>query len=290
MGKNIKEKLMTRTMDENIQDFTSSLQEEFENFIASPEYLWGIYDITRIANGGIVPYDPYDVEEDVPDVPADFCKGNTFNYGVKAEKAKHRKSRKSTRLEGTKHQGIWSGSAQRRYNNEWIRRAEEKAYKKFKQNHQHFLYEGNEYLKELREDYKDNDFDDFYFADLTPEEEEEIRNFYPEKRYWKEYKKIQKRETEEKLKLTEEEKAQKKEIVLTALARKAICDDETFFVTEKGAFTFVNVYNDPYDFDYEKVGIALVKRESKYVRKTLLTFLHSESSVEEIVEKVIEII
>lgn len=283
MGKNIKEKLMTRTMDENIQDFTTPLREKFEDFIASPEYLWGIYDITRIANGGVVPYDPYDTEEDDS---ANFCKGNTFNYGVKAEKVKHRKSRKSTRLEGTKHQGIWSGSAWRRYNNEWLRRAEEKANKKFKQNYQQFLYEGNEYLKELREDYED---EDFYFADLTPEEEEEIRNFYPEREYWKEY--CNQRETKTKqTELTEEEKAQKREIILTALARKTVCDDENFFVTEKGAFAFVDVYDNPYDFDYERVGIALVKRESKYVTKPLLTFLHSKSSVEEVVEKVIEII
>lgn len=271
------------TIDSAVDTLCSAMAEKgYPNYIPTADTLWNVYSLVSAVNNGSVPYDP----------SADSCKGNKFQnkfqYGVKAEKVKHRKSRKSTRLEGTKHQGIWSGSAWRRFNNEWLRRAEEKANKKFKQNYQQFLYEGNEYLKELRGDYED---EDFYFADLTPEEEEEIRNFYPEREYWKEYCNQNQRETKTKqTELTEEEKAQKRGIILTALARKAVCDDENFFVTEKGAFAFVDVYDDPYDFDCERVGIALVKRESKHVRKVLLTFLHSKSSVEEVVEKVIEVI
>lgn len=268
------------TINSAVDTLCSTMAEKgYPNYVPTADTLWSVYSLVSAVNNGSVPYDL------IPN-SADFCKGNTFQYeyGVKAEKVKHRKSRKSTRLEGTKHQSVWSGSAWRRFNNEWLRRAEEKANKKFKQNYQQFLYEGNEYLKELRGDYED---EDFYFADLTPEEEEEIRNFYPEREYWKEYCN-QKRET--KTKQTEVEILKKKEIILTALARKAVCDDENFFVTEKGAFAFVDVYDDPYDFNHEKVGIALVKRESKHIRKVLLTFLHSKSSVEEVVEKVIEII
>lgn len=264
------------TINSAVDTLCSAMAEKgYPNYVPTADTLWNVYSLVSAVNNGSVPYNP----------SADSCKGNTFNYGVKSEKVKHRKSRKSTRLERTKHQGIWSGSAWRRYNNEWLRRAEEKANKKFKQNYQQFLYEGNEYLKELREDYED---EDFYFADLTPEEEEEIRNFYPEREYWKEYCNQNQRET--KTKQTEAEILKKKETILTALARKAVCDDENFFVTENGAFAFVDVYDDPYDFDCERVGIALVKRESKHVRKVLLTFLHSKSSVEEVVEKVIEII
>lgn len=272
------------TIDSTVDTLCSAMAEKgYSNYIPTADTLWSVYSLVSTVNNGSVPYDFCDNSDST-----DFCKGNKFQYGVKAEKVKHRKSRKSTRLEGTKHQGIWSGSAWRRYNNEWLRRAEEKANKKFKQNYQQFLYEGNEYLKELRNDYED---EDFYFADLTPEEEEEIRNFYPEREYWKEYCNQNQRETKTKqTELTETEILKKKEIILTALARKAVCDDETFFVTEKGAFTFVDVYDDLYDFDYERVGIALVKRESKHVTKPLLTFLHSKSSVEEVVEKVIEII
>lgn len=275
---------MLETIQLALNDFIKRMEKEgyhYPDYIPSENAMWYIHDLVETVNGGYTPYD------DIP-VPPMPTSSTVYAYGVKAEKVKHRKSRKSTRLEGTKHQGIWSGSAWRRYNNEWLRRAEEKANKKFKQNYQQFLYEGNEYLKELRNDYED---EDFYFADLTPEEEEEIKNFYPEREYWKEYCNQNQREAKTKqTELTEEEKAQKREIILTALARKAVCDDETFFVTEKGAFAFVDVYDDPYDFHYERVGIALVKRESKYIRKTLLTFLHSKSSVEEVVEKVIEVI
>lgn len=275
---------MLETIQLALDDFMKRMEKEgyhYPDYIPSEYAMWYIHDLVETVNGGYTPYD------DIP-VPPMPTSPTVYAYGVKAEKVKHRKSRKSTRLEGTKHQSIWSGSAWRRYNNEWLRRAEKKANKKFKQNYQQFLYEGNEYLKELRGDYED---EDFYFTDLTPEEEEEIRNFYPEREYWKEYCNQNQRETKTKqTKLTEEEKAQKREIILTALARKAVCDDENFFVTENGAFAFVDVYDDPYDFDCERVGIALVKRESKHVRKVLLTFLYSKSSVKEVVEKVIEII
>lgn len=271
---------MLETIQLALDDFMKRMEKEghhYPDYIPSEYAMWYIHDLVETVNGGYTPYD------DIP-VPPMSTSPTVYAYGVKAEKAKHRKSRKASRLEGTKHQSIWTNNACKRFNSEWLRRAEEKANKKFKQNYQQFLYEGNEYLKELREDYED---EDFYFADLTPEEEEEIRNFYPEREYWKEYCN-QKRET--KTKQTEAEILKKKEIILTALARKAVCDDENFFVTEKGAFAFVDVYDDPYDFNHEKVGIALVKRESKHIRKVLLTFLHSKSSVEEVVEKVIEVI
>lgn len=83
-------------------------------------------------------------------------------YGVKAEKAKHRKSRKAKRLEGTYHQGKYSFRCCRRYNLEEYHRHERQEKARFKQN----------YLLILNEEY--SDYMETYFGDT----EEDYYDYY----------------------------------------------------------------------------------------------------------------
>lgn len=86
-------------------------------------------------------------------------------YGVKAEKAKHRKSRKSKRLEGTKHQGKYSFRCYRRYYLEKYHRYKRQEETKFKQNCLLVLEEAySEYMETYFGDSED-DYYDYYGFD-----------------------------------------------------------------------------------------------------------------------------
>lgn len=92
-------------------------------------------------------------------------------YGVKAEKAKHRKSRKSTRLEGTKHQGKYSFRCYRRYYLEEYHRHERQEKARFKQNHLLILDE--EYSDYMETYFGDTENDDYGFDDYGYDDWEE---------------------------------------------------------------------------------------------------------------------
>ena len=81
--------------------------------------LWAVYTIVKMNNGGVVPMDEVDTKK--------------YNYGVKAEKAKARKSRKACREEGRHHANKgWNVDCNRLYNLECKRIAVKKAEKHFK--------------------------------------------------------------------------------------------------------------------------------------------------------------
>lgn len=82
------------TIDSTLDTLCSAMAEKgYPNYVPTADTLWSVYSLVSAVNNGSVPYDPYDSDS------ADFCKGNKFQYGVKAEKVKHRKSRKTKKNE-----------------------------------------------------------------------------------------------------------------------------------------------------------------------------------------------
>lgn len=95
-------------------------------------------------------------------------------YGVKAEKAKHRKSRKAKRLEGTYHQGEHSFRCCRRYNLEMYHRYERQEKTRFKQNHLLILEDAfSEYMETY---FGDTEADYYGFDDYGDWEEPDENN------------------------------------------------------------------------------------------------------------------
>lgn len=94
-------------------------------------------------------------------------------YGVKAEKAKHRKSRKSKRLEGTRHQGKYSFRCYRRYYLEKYHRYERQEKVRFKQNYLLVLEEAYSEYMEIYFGDSDNDYYGFDWFDPNWEEPNE---------------------------------------------------------------------------------------------------------------------
>ena len=88
-------------------------------------------------------------------------------YGVKAEKAKHRKSRKAKRLEGTYHQGKYSFRCYRKYYLEKYRKT------KFKQNRLLILEEA---YSDYMEIYFGDTEEDYYGFEFDPNWEEPNEN------------------------------------------------------------------------------------------------------------------
>lgn len=105
--------------------------------------------------------------------------GNFFigTYGVKAEKAKHRKSRKAKRLEGTCHQGKYSFRCYRRYYLERYHRYERQEKARFKQNHLLILEDAySDYMETYFGDTENDDcgFDDYGYDDWEEPNENNI--------------------------------------------------------------------------------------------------------------------
>lgn len=106
-------------------------------------------------------------------------------YGVKAEKAKHRKSRKAKRLEGTKHQGKYSFRCYRKYYLEKYRKYKKQEETKFKQNHLLILEEAYSDYMEIY--FGDTNEDDYGFDWFDPNWEEPNENNVIVGDDWKKY-------------------------------------------------------------------------------------------------------
>lgn len=176
----------------------------YSNYIPTADTLWNVYSLVSAVNNGSVPYDP----------SADSCKGNTFQsfqYGVKAEKAKARKHRKASVQKKNPCKRAQAGKYDvaydyKRYDKYCKAVSAEKGKRKFRDS-QAVLFDYNEE-------------DSFIKAEEIFAEED-----------YKEYLRIEN--------MTEEEKETKRNILKDALARYLISHGEMYeFTTERGTFIF----------------------------------------------------
>lgn len=193
------------TINSAVDTLCSAMAEKgYPNYVPTADTLWSVYSLVSAVNNNSVPYDL------IPN-SADFCKGNTFNYGVKAEKVKHRKSRKANIQKKNPCKRIQAGKYDvaydyKRYDKYCKAVSAEKGKRKFRSS-QPALFDYNEE-------------DSFIKAEEIFAEED-----------YKEYLRIEN--------MTEEEKETKRNILKDALARYLISHGEMYeFTTERGTFIF----------------------------------------------------
>lgn len=198
------------TINSAVDTLCSAMAEKgYPNYIPTADTLWNIYSIVSTVNNGSVPYDPYDVS-------ADFCKGNNFKYGVKAEKVKARKHHKANKKNNPRKRvkGLWYDVSYdlRRYDKFCKSVSSEKGKRKFR-NSQAALFDYDEETN-------------FINAETFRAEED-----------YKEYLRIQN--------MSEEEKETKRNILKDALAKYTISHGRMYdFTTERGTFMFDSCWDE----------------------------------------------
>lgn len=195
------------TINSAVDTLCSAMAEKgYPNYIPTADTLWNVYSLVSTVNNGSVPYDLYDNSDST-----DFCKGNRFQYGVKAEKTKARKHRKANIQKKNPRKRVkvmWYdvNYDEKRYDKYCKAVSSEKGKRKFR-NSQAALFDYDEEIN-------------FIKAEAAEAEED-----------YKEYLRVEN--------MSEEEKAQKRAILKDALARYTISRGEMYeFSTERGTFMF----------------------------------------------------
>lgn len=234
------------TINSAVDTLCSAMTEKgYPNYIPTADTLWNVYSLVSAVNNGSVPYDPHDVS----------CKGNTFQYGVKAEKAKARKHYKANqkknpckRVQAGKYDVAYD---YKRYNKYCKAISAEKGKRKFRSS-QPALFDYNEE-------------DSFIKAEEIFAEED-----------YKEYLRIEN--------MTEEEKAKKRAILKDTLARYAVSRGGMYeFTTERGTFMF--------DEDLWEESFHLFKKEDEeesYISVYTLWDYSDDATLDEVYNRVIE--
>lgn len=191
------------TINSAVDTLCSAMAEKgYSNYIPTADTLWSVYSLVSTVNNGSVPYDPYDNSDST-----DFCKGNRFQYGVKAEKTKARKHRKANIQKKNPCKRVKDETYDsKRYDKYCKAVSSEKGKRKFHSS-QPALFDYDEEVNFIKA------------------EEASAATDYAE------YLRIEN--------MSEEEKAQKRAILKDALARYAISRGEMYeFSTERGTFMF----------------------------------------------------
>ena len=237
------------TIGSTLDTLCSTMAEKgYPNYVPTADTLWSVYSLVSAVNNGSVPYDF------IPN-SADSCKGNTFQYGVKAEKAKARKHYKANqkknpckRVQAGKYDVAYD---YKRYNKYCKAVSTEKGKRKFRDS-QAVLFDYNEE-------------DSFIKAEEIFAEED-----------YKEYLRIEN--------MTEEEKAKKRAILKDALARYAVSRGGTYeFTMERGTFMF--------DEDLWEESFHLFKKEDEeesYISVYTLWDYSDDATLDEVYDRVIE--
>ena len=242
------------TINSAVDTLCSAMAEKgYPNYVPTADTMWSVYSLVSDVNNGSVPYDPYDVS-------ADSCKGNKFQYGVKAEKAKHRKHRKANNQRKNpckrvkvKSVGLWYDVAYdlKRYDKYCKAVSAEKGKRKFRSS-QPALFDYNEE-------------DSFIKAEEIFAEED-----------YKEYLRIEN--------MSEEEKETKRNILKDALARYLISHGEMYeFTTERGTFIF--------DEDTWRESFHLFKKEDgeeSYISVYTLWDDSDNTTLDDVYDRIIE--
>lgn len=205
------------TIGSTLDTLCSAMAEKgYPNYVPTADTLWSVYSLVSAVNNGSVPYDPYDNFDST-----DFCKGNRFQYGVKAEKVKARKHRKANIQKKNpckRVKGSWCDEAYdfKRYDKYCKAVSSEKGKRKFRSSQPALL-----------------DYDEE--VNFIKAEEASAATDYAE------YLRIEN--------MSEEEKAQKRAILKDALARYAISRGKMMyeFSTERGTYMFdEDMYGDSF--------------------------------------------
>lgn len=193
------------TIGSTLDTLCSAMAEKgYPNYVPTADTLWSVYSLVSAVNNGSVPYDL------IPN-SADFCKGNTFQYGVKAEKAKARKHRKANIQKKNPCKRAQAGKYDvaydyKRYDKYCKAVSAEKGKRKFRSS-QPTLLDYNEEINFIKTEAAEAEAD------------------------YAEYLRIEN--------MSEEEKAKKRAILKDALARYMISGGEMYeFTTERGTFMF----------------------------------------------------
>lgn len=214
------------TINSAVDTLCSAMAEKgYPNYIPTADTLWNVYSLVSTVNNGSVPYD-------LNPNSADFCKGNTFNYGVKAEKAKARKHHKASiqkknpcKRVKTRSAGLWYDFSYdlKRYDKYCKSISAEKGKRKFRSS-QATLFDYDEEVNFIKAETKAAEID------------------------YAEYLRVEN--------MSEEEKEAKRNILKDALARYMISRGEMYeFSTERGTFMF--------DEDSWGESFYLFKKEEK---------------------------
>lgn len=201
------------TINSAVDTLCSAMAEKgYPNYTPTADTLWSVYSLVSTVNNGSVPYDLYDNSDST-----DFCKGNRFQYGVKAEKTKARKHRKANIQKKNPRKRVkvmWYdvNYDEKRYDKYCKAVSSEKGKRKFR-NSQAALFDYDEEIN-------------FIKAEAAEAEED-----------YKEYLRIEN--------MPEEEKAKKRAILKDALARYTISRGRMYdFTTERGTFMFDSCWDE----------------------------------------------
>ena len=192
------------TINSTLDTLCSAMAEKgYPNYVPTADTLWSVYSLVSAVNNGSVPYDF------IPN-SADSCKGNTFNYGVKTEKAKARKHHKANMKKNPckRVRELWYDEAYeaRQYDKYCKAVSAEKGKRKFRSSQPTLL-----------------DYDEEINFIKSAEAEAEAD--------YAEYLRIEN--------MSEEEKETKRNILKDALARYTISHGRMYdFTTERGTFMF----------------------------------------------------
>lgn len=195
------------TINSAIDTLCSAMAENgYSNYVPTADTLWSVYSLVSAVNNGSVPYDSCDNF-------TDFCKGNRFQYGVKAEKTKARKHRKANIQRKNPCKRVYDETYDfKRYDKYCKAVSSEKGKQKFRSS-QPALFDYDEEVNFIKAEEASAEAD------------------------YAEYLRIEN--------MPEEEKAQKRAILKDALARYTISRGRMYdFTTERGTFMFDSCWNE----------------------------------------------